>query len=237
VAARTRLDAAAFWADRLGVEYDEMPGLMADQAQFHTLIRGRLMKQGGAGYVRPSPASFATVEEFHQLVIACGGLPCACWLDGGSPGEQDPEALLEMWVRKGVVVQNIIPEYARKRPGDMRRLVRVAEDLALPLNAGTEMNSPGQKLLDDFGAPELVPLRGAFLDGAYFVYGHTILQRQLGLGYGSDWARAWLPARRSRNDFYTKVGRLAPPGSRPTGRRALLTPAMSPQDILARLAH
>jgi hypothetical protein len=140
-----------------------------------------------------------------------------------------------MWVGKGVVVQNIIPEYARKRPGDMRRLVRVADDLAIPLNAGTEMNSPGQKLLDEFDAPDLAPLRECFLDGAYFVYGHTVLQREMGLGYQSEWAQAYLPARRSRKDFYAKMGRLVSPGRMGAERLKLLTPAMSPQDMLAQL--
>jgi len=208
---------------------------MADPAEFHVLIRGRLMKQGGMGYVRPGPDSFATVEEFHQLVTACGGLPCACWLDGGSSGEQDPEALLAMWVGRGVVVQNIIPEYDHRRPDDLRTLVQVAHGMAVPLNVGTEMNSPGQKLLDDFDAPDLAPLRGAILDGAYFVYGHTVLQRALGLGYLSAWAQAHLPERRARNDFYTQLGRLVPPGLRGAEGLERLTSAMSPRDMLARL--
>ena len=52
------------------------------------------------------------------------------------------------------------------------------------------MNSPGNKLVDDFDAPELAPMRQAFLDGAHFIYGHTVMQRTLGLGYQSAWAQA-----------------------------------------------
>ena len=86
-------------------------------------------------------------------------------------------------------------------------VVALAGKLDLPLNIGTEMNAPGQKLVDDFDAPELAPVRQAFLDGADFIYGHTVLQRASGLGYQSEWARTQLPARRERNAFYTQAGR------------------------------
>ena len=61
-------------------------------------------------------------------------------------------------------------------------IVALAEEYDLPLNVGTEMNTYGNKLVDDFDAPELAPVRQAFLDGAHFVYGHTALQRGAGVG-------------------------------------------------------
>jgi hypothetical protein len=71
----------------------------------------------------------------------------------------------------------------------------MAQSLDLPINVGTEMNSYGQKLVDDFDAPELAPVRQAFMDGADFIYGHTALQRLLGLGYLSSGRRSiFLPA-------------------------------------------
>ena len=91
-------------------------------------------------------------------------------------------------------------------------VVELAQKLDLPLNIGTEMNSYGQKLVDDFDAPEIAPLRKSFLDGAYFIYGHTVMQRALGLGYQSEWAKTHLPTRRERNVFYTQMGRIIPPG-------------------------
>ena len=63
------------------------------------------------------------------------------------------------------------------------------------------MNAPGNKLVDDFDVPEMAPVKQAFLDGAHFIYGHTIMQRALGLGYQSEWAQAHLPTRRERNAF------------------------------------
>jgi len=110
-------------------------------------------------------------------------------------------------------------------------IVQLAQELALPLNVGTEMNSFGQKLIDDFDAPELVPVREAFLDGAHFIYGHTVLQRVLGLGYLSQWAQTYLPTRRQRNEFYTRVGHRVPPGRASMARLRQVTDTR-PGDIL-----
>jgi hypothetical protein len=62
-------------------------------------------------------------------------------------------------------------------------------------------------------------VREAFLDGAYFIYGHTAAQRSLGLGYQSEWAKTHLPGRRERNAFYTRLGREVEPG--PEGQEKL----------------
>jgi len=104
----------------------------------------------------------------------------------------------------------------------------------LPLNVGTEMNKLGLKRVDDFETPELAPVRQAFLDGAFFVYGHTVAQRALGIGYQSAWAQAELPTRRERNTFYTELGRRVEPGL--VGRNKLAAvPVGAPQAILAAL--
>ncbi|MBE0690647.1 MAG: hypothetical protein IH587_11060, partial [Anaerolineae bacterium] len=89
----------------------------------------------------------------------------------------------------------------------------------------------GQKLVDDFDAPELAPVREAFLDGAHFVYGHTLMQRRAGLGYQSAWAAAHLPARGERNAFYTQIGRTVAPG-----KAALnVDQSMTPTEVLDKL--
>ena len=136
------------------------------------------------------------------------------------------DELLELLVGKGVVALNIVPDRnwniadprdAALKVQKLYQVVELAGNCDLPLNVGTEMNSFGQKLVDDFAAPELAPVREAFLDGAYFIYGHTVMQRALGLGYQSAWAQATCPSRRERNAFYTAAGqRMSPPGrSRP----------------------
>jgi hypothetical protein len=179
------------------------------------------MKRGGVGYVQPSHDAFPRVDEFHRLITACGALPCAAWLDGTTSGEQAIEELLGLLIDQGVVALNIIPDrnWNLADPDEQRRkvqhlydVVRLAGELDLPLNVGTEMNSPGNKLVDDFNALELAPVRQAFLDGAHFIYGHTAMQRALGLGYQSPWAQTHLPTRRQRNEFYTQIGYATPPG-------------------------
>lgn len=214
-------DPAAFWSERLYMSIEQVQDIMGDPARFQNTIRAKLMKQGGVGYVPPTHEAFPTVSEVHKLILACDALPCAAWLDGLSAGEQTIDELLHLLIEQGVVALNIVPdrnwnisdpELRRIKVQKLWEIVRLAQELALPLNIGTEMNAFGQKLVDDFDVPEMRPLRQSFLDGAHFVWGHTMLQRALGLGYQSGWARLHLPDRRARNDFYTQVGYLTPPG-------------------------
>lgn len=244
VAERTVPDPIEFWADKLRVEPDRVATLMGDTTKFQNLIRAELMKRGGVGYVQPGPDTFPSIDEVHKLIVACGALPCATWLDGTSAGEQAIEELLNLLISKGAVALNIIPdrnwnigdlETRRLKVQNLYDIVRLARELALPLNVGTEMNSFGQKLVDDFGAPELAPVRKPFMDGAYFIYGHTVLQRALGLGYQSEWAQTHLPSRRERNDFYTRVGYQVPPGQAGMARLKRLDSTISPGDILSKL--
>jgi len=217
-------DPAPFWAEKLGLEENvvrELMGESGDAPAFQNAIRKKLMKRGGVGYVQPGPDTFPPLETFHELITACGALPCAAWLDGLSPGEQRMEELLALLIDQGVVVLNIIPDrnwnipdpdLREKKIAKLYEVVDLARRLDLPVHVGTEMNSFGQKLVDDFDAPALAPLRETFMDGAYFIYGHVMLERALGLGYQSAWAQEHLPTRRERNDFYTRIGRLVPPG-------------------------
>ena len=233
-----------FWADKLDLEPGQAATLMGDTPKFQNLIRAKLMKRGGVGYVQPSRHTFPTVEEFHTLIVQCGALPCAAWLDGASEGEQTIEELLDLLIGKGVVALNIIPdrnwniadpETRRVKVQNLYDVVRLAKELALPLNVGTEMNSFGQKAVDDFDAPELAPVRQAFLDGAHFIYGHTVMQRALGLGYQSEWAQNHLPSRRERNRFYTNAGRVVPPDQGGICQLRQLPPDTTPGEILANL--
>jgi hypothetical protein len=241
---RVAPNVAEFWASKLDMPVEQVVTTLAHGPKFQELLRSKLMKRGGVGYAQPGHGTFPTVEEFHQLITACGALPCATWLDGASAGEQAIDELLGLLIGKGVVALNIIPDrnwniadpdMRRRKVRKLYEVVELAGRLALPLNVGTEMNRHGQRLVDDFDAPELAPVREAFLDGAYFIYGHTVLQRALGLGYQSEWARTHMPSRHERNVFYTKVGRRVTPG--PSGVAALraLDPALPPVEILTRL--
>ena len=87
-----------------------------------------------------------------------------------------------------------------------------------------------------FSAPELQPVVADFIEGAYFIYGHTVMQRHVGLGYQSAWAKSYLPTRRQRNDFYTKIGRLVPPAPKGSGPLVGVTSSMSPTDLLVHVS-
>jgi hypothetical protein len=241
-AAATVPDPAAFWAAKLDLPLDQVRAAITDAPALDNLIRAKLMKRGGVGYVRPGPATFPSVADVNTLITACGALPTITWLDGTTAGEQAAEELFHLMIAKGAVALNIVPDRNWNIPDpavkavklqNLYDVVALAEELALPLNIGTEMNAPGQPLIDDFAAPELAPVRDAFLDGAYFVYGHTALHRALGLGYQSDWARAHFPTRRARNAFYTQMGRRIPPGPAALTALRQLSPSPDPHDLLS----
>jgi len=234
----------AFWAEKLGSSTDQIAAIIGDYAKFSNLVRGKLMKRGGVGYVQPSPEAFPTVAEFHAMIIACGALPCATWLDGTTAGEQAIDELLDLLIGQGAVALNIIPdrnwniadpETRRLKVAKLHEIVAIAAARDLPINVGTEMNAPGNKLVDDFDVPEMAPVKQAFLDGAHFIYGHTIMQRALGLGYQSAWAKAHLPTRRERNAFYTAVGYRVPPGASGLAKLRPLGAVLAPDDLLAEL--
>jgi hypothetical protein len=242
-AARKRVpDQTAFWASKLDLSRGQAAALLEESARFQNFVRSKLMKRGGVGYVEPTPDTFPTLEEVHKLILDCEALPCATWLDGTSAGEQAIGELLELLIGQGVAALNIIPDRNWNLPDPETRkvklknlydVVRLAGELDLPLNIGTEMNSFGQKPVDDFDAPELLPVRQAFLDGAHFIYGHTVLQRALGLGYQSGWAQSYLPTRRQRNQLYAEVGRRALPGLQGLERLRTLDPTMAPKELIA----
>jgi hypothetical protein len=215
-------DPVPFWAEKLKLSVEQVAAQISDGPAFQNTVRAKLMKRGGVGYAQPGAGTFPTLEEVSRMIVACQALPCATWLDGTTAGEQAMPELLDLLIAQGVAALNIIPdrnwniadpETRRVKLNHLYQVVELAQKLDLPLNIGTEMNAYGQKRVDDFDRPELAPVRQAFIDGAYFIYGHTVMQRALGCGYQSAWARTHLPTRRERNAFYTQVGRLVPPTS------------------------
>jgi hypothetical protein len=156
------------------------------------------------------------------------------------------DELLGLLVGKGAAALNIVPDRnwdiadPDVRSVKLQKLydvVMLAQELDLPLNVGTEMNSFGQKLVDEFDAPALQPVRQAFIDGAYFIYGHTVMERGLGLGYQSEWAQDQLPTRRERNQFYMQLGCSVPAGQPGMSMLDGISAEDGPGEILARVEN
>jgi hypothetical protein len=202
---------AEFWSANLGADVSGLDSLTGFQLQ--SFIRSKTMKQGGVGYAQPDSGSFPWLAATNEFMLSAGGIPTHTWLDGTSDGEVLIEDLLQVVMKSGVAAINVIPDrnYTPGRPDtklkNLYHVVEVAERLGLLVVAGTEMNSPGHKLVDDFRSAELAPLAPAFLKAAFAVYAHSVLQRQCNLGYVSEWATRHFPRLSARGEFYEAVGR------------------------------
>ena len=94
-------DPVPFWAGKLEISEEQVRAQIADAPKFQNTIRAKLMKRGGVGYAQPGPDTFPNIDEVNRLIVACGALPCAAWLDGTTSGEQSMEELLELLIAKG----------------------------------------------------------------------------------------------------------------------------------------
>ena len=239
-----RKDLVAFWAGKLDMDVAQVDAFLGETPFPHDPIRAKLMKRGGVGYQQPGPDTFPPLDAVNDAILACDAIPSYAFLDGLSEGESHMEELLELLIGKGMGALTIIPDrnWNVKDPDERALKVRkldevmaLARALELPVIVGTEMNKPGQRLIDDFGAEPLRPYRQDFVEGAEFLYGHTLMQRALGRGYHSAWAREHLATREARNAFYIGVGHMAAVGPDVVGRAAGLEHIDDPLRFLARL--
>ena len=205
-----------YWSEKLGVLSEDLKDV-PDGRGMTDLIRAKTMKQGGAGYVQPDSGSFPKMSEMNQFVLQCGALPTMTWLDGCSAGEESIEELIEVGRSTGVVVFNIIPD-RNYTPGtkdqklaNLQKVVEICKDLNMPLLGGTEMNSPGQKFVDDFESEELKPMHPYFLEGSRILHAHSTLQRLAGMGYLSPWSDDQFASVAAKNEFYARFGEIFSP--------------------------
>jgi len=211
-----RDDRVRFWSDRLGTPQDDLSDLLDDSRRLQALIRARTMKRGGVGYQKPTPETFPLMTDVNRFALAVGGIPTATWLDGTSQGEQDIEELLDLHVAAGAAALNIIPDrnwnisdptVKDLKVGNLYRIVELAGARDLPLVIGTEMNAPGQKFVDDFGAPDLAPVVARFLRGAAVLVGHTAAVLDGEGGYLGDWAKGRFKTVAEKNAFFARRGK------------------------------
>ncbi len=206
---------AAFWSEKLAAAPNSLE--LPEGASLLNTIRSKLMKRGGVGYVQPDQGSFPKMAETNQFLLSAGAIPTLTWLNGFSAGEKKIEQLLQVAMSTGVAAINIIPDrnytpgVEDEKVANLYHIVEVAEKLQLPVVVGTEMNSPGQKFVDDFRSRELQRLLSVFLKGGYIVYAHSLLQRQCGLGYTSPWASHVFANTKAKNDFFEQIGRQLQP--------------------------
>jgi hypothetical protein len=223
---------AAFWKQKLGDAPPPGPKLQ-------NLIRAKTMKKGGVGYVPPGEGSFPLMADMNRFVLECGAIPTLTWLDGTSQGEKCIEELFEVGKAGGAAALNIIPD-RNYTPGQRdQKLQNLYDVVALagkhhfPIMVGTEMNSPGNKFVDSFETAELKPLVPVFLRGAHIFYAHSVLQRQSGMGYLSQWAAATFTTTTAKNEFFEKLGRELTPAKEDQLRD--LTATVAPSHILAKI--
>jgi hypothetical protein len=197
---------ATFWQKKLG----ESP---APGAKLQNLLRAKTMKKGGVGYVQPGEGAFPLMTEMNRFILESEAIPTLTWLDGTSEGEQVLDEFFQAGMASGAAALNIIPD-RNYTPGvkdqklqNLYDVVAMAEKHHFPIIVGTEMNSPGNKFVDSFGTEELQPLLPIFQRSAHIIYAHSVLQRQSGLGYLSQWAKTHFPSIPVKNNFYEKLGR------------------------------
>ena len=212
---------AAFWAPLLGFGEDPAAcrALLEDRPALEERVRGALAKQGGIGYVQPTPEQFPPLERFIDWVRDCQAIPLITWLDGTRGAERDCAAMMDLLTAKGCAGLNLIPDRNWKDKTDAGRdlkrarldeVITEAARRRLPINIGTEMNRRGLPLADDLDGPVLGRYRHLFLEGARILAGHTILATYADMPYLGPRAEAIFADRADRNTFFASVGALPP---------------------------
>ena len=83
-----------FWSEILKLPTETVAAKLEKPHDFQELLRSKLMKGDGVGYVKPGPETFPSLEEVIKTINATGAIPTGTWLDGTSEAEKDPEELL-----------------------------------------------------------------------------------------------------------------------------------------------
>ncbi len=233
---------AAFWSEKLGAPAESLIEMFKDAPVFQGVIRSKIMKAGGPGYVKPEGPDFPQLTNVARFFTNTGAVPTYAWLDGTTPGEQNIGELLDLMIANGVAAVNIIPDRnwniadpdARaKKTRLLHEFVSLALDRDLPILVGTEVNAYGQRNVDDFNADAMRPLVEPAYEAAMVFHGHTILESTQGMGYASDWAKARFATASEKNEFYRVFGEQATPASKDSLQT--IGPEMSPSHVMATL--
>jgi len=228
---------AEFWSEKLGVEIE--PSSLPHGRKLLDAIRAKTMKRGGVGYVPPDKGSFPMMADTNRFILASGAIPVHTWLDGTSQGEKDIEELLDVAMSTGAAAINVIPDRnytpgaKNEKTDNLYHVIELAEKRHLPVVVGTEMNSPGQKFVDDYKTEELSPLVPVFLKSAHIFYAHSVLQQKSGLGYTSEWAKKNFNNVAEKNKFFEQLGSCLQPKNE--DKLSGLSEAVTAKEILERV--
>jgi len=177
-------DIIAYWAEKLDVNESDVQKVINDKPGLYKIIRAKLMKAGGPGYIKAEPKSFPLIVDYFSWVESCGGVPVMTWLNGISEGEKDPRELFEFYKSQGAEALNIIPHrnYIHDiQPGwpegdelfaNLQAAIEAAKELRLPISFGTELNAANNPVIDDWFGHALARYRKLALRGAEFFYTH-----------------------------------------------------------------
>lgn len=240
-----------FWSEKLAIPIQDVSGIISNPTELQKLIRSKTMKSGGVGYIIPKPETFPELKEMNDFIIKCGGIPTIAWLNGESAAEADLDRLLALHISHGAAAINIIPdrnwnypaspkrfaaasadqEIKKRKVFELHRVIEAVKTRDLPIIIGTEMNAPGQRMIDDFSCDALKPYLRDFIDGAAIVFAHTLLQHA-GMGYLSDWASMNFANTKEKNAYFAKIGKTCSLQAKSRDRRKC-DPKLTPDEVLA----
>jgi len=233
---------AAYWSDKLEVDRSTVESVMDDLPALKGLIRKKLMKKGGVGFVEPDEGSFPDIDRVVEATLEVEALPTACWLDGTSEAESNPMAHFRFLKNKGIPTMTIIPDRnwdvddpqeKQMKLEKLEEVVEVARELNMPILVGTEMNKTSQRFVDAFDTPELKPYVEDFRTGALVAWGHTLLKMTANLSYTGDWSREQFgDDEEARNEFYRRAGEAPMPSNNTLKSLCRMGADDSPNDIL-----
>ncbi len=215
-------DLAGFWSDLLNLPRAEAQAALNNRPAFEEIVRGKLAKRGGLGYVKPGPETFPDVGQVYAWIKDCGAIPMDSWLDGTSAGESRARELFECNRALGARALNLIPdrnwnvkgaEEKRIKLENLARVVALAEEFHVPVHIGTEGNKAGLPFVDDLSRPEFAPFKEPFIRGAKILVGHALLARFADFPYLGNAAESeFVGDIVKKNLFFAAVGALPPLG-------------------------
>jgi len=162
-----------FWSEVLNIEKEKIEEIENENmSQLYEVIRQKLIKFGGPGYVKAESSDFPLFDDVVKMVVKAEGIPIGTWLDGTNEGERSPEFFIELLKEKGIKGITIIPERNWNIKDKMEKEIKVKNldkfmetciKMNMPVICGTEMNKYGQPFVDNFKVPEISKYLGYFI--------------------------------------------------------------------------